>query len=317
MNPADLKQIPALQSVEGDALIRLVAALEEKSFSEGERVFSEGDGADAMYFILEGCVRIEKRASASGATTKTLAVLTDGDFFGEMALFDQKPRSAAAVARGATRVLRFTKAAFDELCANSAVGMNVLAAMIRTSSERIRRLSAEVIVYDEIGKAIGGSHDLQTLCDVILRQLATASLADWGLFLASCQFTGQLELRSSLNLTLTPAQHEAIRAARGFLGLVQKQPRDWLIEDIDQDETFKTAERLGFETASVLIAPVTAGGEFLGLIILGGHEQGQLRPNDLNLARGVASQAGQAVLNARHREEDQARSRHARQFVRF
>jgi CRP/FNR family cyclic AMP-dependent transcriptional regulator len=317
MNAADLKQIPALQSVEGDALTRLAAALEEKNFSEGERVFSEGDAADAMYFVHEGSVRIEKRASASADAVKTLAVLTSGDYFGEMALFDQKPRSASAVAQGATTLLRLSKPTFDQLCTNSVAGMSVLAAMIRTSSERIRRLSAEVIVYDEIGKAIGASHDLQTLCDVILRQLATASLADWGLFLGSCQFSGQLELRSSLNLTLTPAQHDAIREARGFLGIVQKQSRDLLIEDFDRDETFKPSERLGFETPSLLIAPVIAGGEFLGLIILGGHDKGQLRPNDLNLARGVASQAGQAVLNARHHEEDQARSRHARQFVRF
>jgi GAF domain-containing protein len=36
-----------------------------------------------------------------------------------------------------------------------------------------------------------------------------------------------------------------------------------------------------------------------------------------NLARGVARQAAQAILNARHREEEQARSRHSRQYVRF
>ena len=54
-----------------------------------------------------------------------------------------------------------------------------------------------------------------------------------------------------------------------------------------------------------------------GLIMLGGNEREQLDVNALHLARGVARQAGQAILNARHREEEQARSRHSRQFVRF
>jgi len=51
--------------------------------------------------------------------------------------------------------------------------------------------------------------------------------------------------------------------------------------------------------------------------MLGGHEPAQFDLNALNLVRGVARQASQAILNARHREEQQARSRHSRQFVRF
>ena len=139
-----------------------------------------------MYFIVKGCIRIEKRAQATGAVHKTLAVLEAGDYFGEMALLDQKPRSASAVAAGDARILRLSKAAFDEMQGKGSVaGMSVLFAMIRTSSERIRRLSAQVVVYDEVGKAIGESRDLQTLLDVILQQLSTATFADWGLLAAA------------------------------------------------------------------------------------------------------------------------------------
>ena len=67
--------------------------------------------------------------------------------------------------------------------------------LTRTSSERIRRLSAQLVVYDEVGKAIGESRDLQTLLDVILQQLSSATRADWGLFLLRSQFSERLELR--------------------------------------------------------------------------------------------------------------------------
>ncbi len=318
MNPEELKHIAVLQAMNSDALARLAAALQEKEYSDGQAIFAEGDPGDSMYFIVKGCVRIEKRAQATGAVQKTLAVLEAGDYFGEMALLDQKPRSASAVAAGGARILRLSKAAFDALQGQSSVaGMSVLFAMIRTSGERIRRLSTQLVVYDEVGKAIGESHDLQTLLDVILQQLATATLADWGLLLLRSEFSDRLELRGQISLTLTSTQREAVAIAQGFLGPVLQNPQDQLVASFDELEPFKSCARLGFETASLLLSPITVEGRLLGLIVLGGNERGQFDPNGLNLARGVARQAAQAILNARHREEEQARSRHSRQFVRF
>jgi len=316
MNPEELKHIAALQAMDDDALARVATALEEKNYVDGQTVFSEGDPGDSMYFIVNGCVRIEKRAQATITVHKVLTVLEAGDYFGEMALLDQKPRSASAVATGGARILRLSKAAFDQMQAkSSAAGMSVLFAMIRTSSERIRRLSTQLVVYDEVGKAIGESRDLQTLLDVILQQLSSASSADWGMLLLRSQFSEGLELRSQSNLTLTSAQREAITKGQGFLGPALQNPQDQLVASFE--ETFKSCARLGFETASLLLSPITVEGQLLGLIVLGGNERDHFDLNALHLARGVARQAAQAILNARHREEEQARSRHSRQFVRF
>ncbi len=318
MNPEELKHIAVLQAMDDDALARLAAALEQKDYADGRTVFAEGDPGDSMYFILQGCIRIEKRAQAAGAGSKTLAVLETGDYFGEMALLDQKPRSASAVAMGGARILRLSKAAFDQMQVTSgAAAMGVLFAMIRTSSERIRRLSAQVVVYDEVGKAIGEARELQTLLDVILQQLAAATFADWGLLLLRSQFSDRLDLRSQANLALTATQREALSNGHGFLGPALQNPQDQLVPSFDEQEPFKSCARLGFETASLLLSPITVEGQLLGLIVLGGNERDQFDLNALNLVRGVARQAAQAILNARHREEEQARSRHSRQFVRF
>jgi CRP-like cAMP-binding protein len=318
MNPEELKQIAVLQAMDGDALARLADVLEEKEYADGQSIFAEGDPGDGMFFLVHGCIRIEKRAQATGAAHKTLAVLEAGDYFGEMALIDQKPRSASAVAAGKAKVLRLSKAAFDQMQGQSSqAGTSVLFAMIRTSSERIRRLSTAVVVYDEIGKAIGEARELQALLDVILQQLSAAVSADWGLVVLRAQFSDGLELRSQVNWTPTPTQREAISRGEGFLGPALQNPEGRLVANFDEDETFKSCARLGFETASLLLMPATVEGQLLGLIVLGGQERGQFDLNGLNLARGVARQAAQAVVNARHREEEQARSRHSRQFVRF
>lgn len=318
MNPEELKSIAVLRAVEPGALARLAAAMEEKDFPDGQTVFAEGEPGDSMYFILRGNIRIEKRAATTGATQKTLTVLQEGDYFGEMALLDQKPRSASAVAAGQARLLRLSKTAFDQSQqAGGTAGVSVLFAMIRTSSERIRRLSSQLVVYDEVGKTIGEAPHLQTLLDVILQQLATASGADWGLLLLCSQFSEQLELRARINLALAPEQCLQVSNGGGFLGVVLQQPQDLLVADFDRHEQFVSCKRLGFETASLLVAPITLERKLLGLIVLGGAAVGQFDLDALNLSRGIARQAAQAILNARHREEEQARSRHARQYVKF
>jgi CRP/FNR family transcriptional regulator, cyclic AMP receptor protein len=318
MNPEELKQISVLQALDPDALRRLAAALEEKNFNDAQTIFAEGDPGDSMYFLVKGCVRIEKQAQAAGAAHKTLTVLEAGDYFGEMALLDQKPRSASAVAAGGARTLQLSKSAFDRLQQQSpAASSSLLFAMIRTSGERIRRLSAQVVVYDEVGKAIGESAQLQNLLDVILHQLMTATFADWGLLLLRSQFSERLELRGEANLSLSESQREAVSNAQGFLGPAVQNPQNQLVASFDEQEPFKSCARLGFETASLLLSPITVEGRLLGLLVLGGREHDQFDLNALNLARGVARQAAQAILNARHREEEHARSRHSRQYVRF
>ncbi len=318
MNSEELKQIAVLRDLDSVALARLAAALEEKVFTDEQIVFAEDDPGDSMFFIARGCIRIVKRPQATGASPKTLAVLEAGDYFGEMALFDQQPRSASAFAAGEVRLLQLSKAAFDEIQRHSAAaGMSVLFAMLRTSSERIRRLSAHVVVYDEVGRSIGEAPDLQTLLDAILQQLSSATEADWGMLLLRSQFGQNLELRSQVNLALTPNQIRAVTSGEGFLGPVMQNPRHQVVTNFGEQEPFKSCVRLGFETASVLLSPITLEGKLLGLIVLGVAKPGHFDLNALNLARGVARQAAQAIINARHREEQEARLRHSQQFVRF
>lgn len=317
MNPDSLKRIAVLEAMDDEALARLAAVLEPREFADSQTIFQENDPGDGMYFIASGAVRIEKQTGAA-AGAKTLAILEPGDYFGEMALFDRQPRSASAVACGATGILRLSTEAFGVLHGSAGhAGLSVLFAMIRTSSERIRRLSTHVVVYDEVGKAIGESKTLSQLLDVVLRQLGPATQADWGLVVLRAQFSDRLELRGVVNLSLSAAQQEDIAAAKGFLALAMQEPRERLVRDLREEEPFKTCRRLGFETPALLLAPIVVESQSLGLIVLGGHQPGQFVLTHLHLVRGVARQTASAILNARHREEEQARARHGRQFVRF
>ncbi|MHC1764465.1 MAG: cyclic nucleotide-binding domain-containing protein [Verrucomicrobiia bacterium] len=318
MNPDQLKSIALLQGINDTLLDALAAVLEQRDYADGQTIFAQGDPGDAMFFLVGGQVRIDVRTDAAGTARKTLTVLQPGEFFGELCLFDQKPRSASALASGSTQLLRLSKADFDQLMSqNNAAGLSVLSVMMRTSSDRIRRLSSQVVVYDEIGKAIGESQHLQPLLDVVLRQLFQAALADWGLLLLKSQFSDELEPRSVEGLELSPEQKMSIMTKRGFLDPMLKDPRPMLARNLAEEEPFRSWGRLGFELPALLLAPILVEQRLLGVIALGGRQSGQFDLDDLHLVCGVARQAGQAILNALHREEEAARSRHSRQFVRF
>jgi CRP/FNR family transcriptional regulator, cyclic AMP receptor protein len=63
------------------------------SLKAGKAIFKEGDLGRSMYIVLEG--KVEIFVMINGGEVK-LALMEQGDFFGEMALFRQKPRSACA-----------------------------------------------------------------------------------------------------------------------------------------------------------------------------------------------------------------------------
>jgi CRP-like cAMP-binding protein len=318
MNTEELKKVALLQTIDDQTLARLATVLETKDYVDGASVFDEGAPGDSMYFIVHGRVRIEKRSHAAGSLHKTLTVLDAGDYFGEMALLDQKPRSASAVVTGSARILRLSKSTFDDLQQTSShAATELMFAMIRTSGDRIRRLSSQVVVYDEVGKAIGEARDLDELLNVILQQLSSATGADWGLIVLRSQFSDRLEVRSHSNLALTDEQKEAISSGQGFLEPALRNSEGQLVDQFGETEPFKACRPIGFESPSMLLSPIARETQLLGLIVLGGREPAQFDLDALNLARGVARQAAQAILNARHREEEHARSRHSRQFVRF
>ena len=119
-------------------------------------------------------------------------------------------------------------------------------------------------------------------------QVSAATYADWALLVLCTETAGQVELAAHVNLALTAAQREALCAGHGFVGLALQDPGDRLVTCFDEDETFRSCPRLGFETASLLLSPITLEGRLLGLVVLGGQERGQFDLYALHLTRAVS-----------------------------
>lgn len=92
---------------------KLVSAVETIVLDPDQILFHEGDAGDAMYFVREGTLKIIKESTGG----QLLGRKTAGGLLGEMALLNDQPRSAAAVAETRTTVLKLHRDAYQQVVA--------------------------------------------------------------------------------------------------------------------------------------------------------------------------------------------------------
>jgi CRP-like cAMP-binding protein len=135
-----------------DRVLALVAALAQtEKFGKGQKIFSEGEQGEKFYIILEGQVRISKNIAGIGE--EALAVLEEGDYFGEMALIDEAPRSADAYADSRCTLSVISRHDFEDLLRrNKDLAYELLWGLIRTLSARLRETNAKMTVLAAAGR---------------------------------------------------------------------------------------------------------------------------------------------------------------------
>lgn len=128
-----LRSIPMFAGLNDEDLAALAAALAQREFKAGKMIFAFGDAGNAMYIVDSGDVNIHLPGQNSQRIS--LKDVSRGEYFGELALFDEKPRSASAVATSDTVLLELkhdTLAGYLERRPAAAM------AILRTMSERLR-----------------------------------------------------------------------------------------------------------------------------------------------------------------------------------
>ena len=98
------------EMISGDSSDIDTHGFDKAKFKANSSIFDEGDDGDAAYLILKGNVEIRKGVRTS--SPQLLATLGKGDAFGEMALFDDTPRMAQALARTDVIAIRISRDEF-------------------------------------------------------------------------------------------------------------------------------------------------------------------------------------------------------------
>ena len=102
-----------------------------RNFTEGEIIIKEGEVGNRLYIVHEGTVRISKTVLGK---EKILADLAQGDFFGEMSLINEKPRTADATALSDVKVLVLDWATFKRRITQYPI---VASKIIKTLAQRL------------------------------------------------------------------------------------------------------------------------------------------------------------------------------------
>ena len=107
---AFLAQVPLFAGLKPTLLNELAGKLTARSYRRGEVIFHQDDPGSAMHIIKSGQVKIA--TTSSEGEEVIMAILKDSDFFGELALLDDQPRSANAVAMEPTQTLTLRRVDF-------------------------------------------------------------------------------------------------------------------------------------------------------------------------------------------------------------
>jgi len=129
-----LQKVSLFQNVDPEELERIASILVEKQFSKDAPIVQQDQPGDALFIIQSGRVKVVIYGDNNREVI--LNLLKEGEFFGEMSLFDERPRSAYVIASEDTKVLMMTRAQFEEHIQHSPrSAINV----IKEMSRRLRR----------------------------------------------------------------------------------------------------------------------------------------------------------------------------------
>jgi CRP/FNR family cyclic AMP-dependent transcriptional regulator len=146
-----LSQVYLFRELTPSEMDVLISISKEKRVKKDEIIFKEAETGDAFYLIVSGSVRIS--TIVPGVGEEALTILREGEYFGEMALIDDAPRSASAIANDDTILLLIEKENFRKLLAQeTGIAYKLLWVFTKTLSARLRKTDEQLKSIFSIAK---------------------------------------------------------------------------------------------------------------------------------------------------------------------
>ncbi|PRX99485.1 Crp/Fnr family transcriptional regulator [Allonocardiopsis opalescens] len=145
-----LSKAPLFAALNDEGANALRASITEIRLGRGQRLFAEGDAGDRLYVILSGKVKLTR--TAVDGRENLLGVLGPGEMFGELSLFDPRPRTASAIA--VTDVV-LAGLGHDDLRPFLADRPEVAVHLLKALAQRLRRTNdvmADLVFTDVPGR---------------------------------------------------------------------------------------------------------------------------------------------------------------------
>ena len=139
-----LKQVPVFKDFSNKEFLELEKLIHHRQYKINDFIFKNRAPGEGMYIIMQGAVKIT--IGTRNENENILAELEEGDFFGELALFDDEPRSANAIATTDSQLLGFfTQDLMSLQERNPILGQKILFNLGGVLGERLRGTNSLLI----------------------------------------------------------------------------------------------------------------------------------------------------------------------------
>jgi CRP-like cAMP-binding protein len=296
----ELRLIPIFANINPETLGSLSKLLKEERFSQGQCVVREGDHAEAMYIIRSGEVEIRKAIHREPEKYKTLAILEEGDLFGEMAVFGEEFRSADVIVRKDSVLWKVDyNELFNVLRTDPAGGIKILQLIITILAERIKSLNHELTTLYELGQLLPRLNDMEDLTKAVFELVMTnIEPAEIGLLAILNIFNEEFDIYHSSETI--KEQHIHYKDPISIWMLENKTPL--IVKDTASDPRFKDAFYSGL---SFIASPFLHEERLLGFILLSHpSNRNAFNYSHMILVSTVCTQVG-ARLNDLERKKEE------------
>src|SRR5436190_20361502 len=145
-----LGRAPLFEALDEEGTKALRAGVHNVTLGRGDRLFDEGDAGDRLYVVLDGKIKLTR--TAPDGRENLLSVVGPGEMFGELSLFDPRPRTASATAITDARLAAL---AHDKLLIWLTGRPEVALHLLRALAQRLRRANdvmADLVFTDVPGR---------------------------------------------------------------------------------------------------------------------------------------------------------------------
>ena len=150
-----LRNVPLFSMLSEVQLQLLTQVLSRKAYPKNSTIIAAGDPTDAMYIVVSG--RLKVVMSDKQGQEVILAILSQGEFFGEMGLIAQAPRSATVTTIEPCELLTITRADFTKcLQGNFDLTMNVIRGLVKRLREADKKIGSLALmdVYGRVARLL-------------------------------------------------------------------------------------------------------------------------------------------------------------------
>ena len=154
-NKAFLRRVPLFQSLDETQLDVLATGSLRRNYPRGRTIVAEGEPSQSLYILLSGRAKVQR--SDSEGKEVILAVIGPGEFFGEMSLIDDSPRSASVITLESSDFMAINKDSFKAmLMQHTEICMQIMKGLVRRLREADRKIETLALldVYGRVARVL-------------------------------------------------------------------------------------------------------------------------------------------------------------------